>query len=142
MVTRFRLVVLFGLIFALFLAVAPAMTQADSGPSILLVDDDGDFPDVRGYYTAALDNLGYLYDVWDTGDGNNEPTTADLAAYEMVIWFTGNKFNGTAGPSADGEAALASWLDEGACLFISAQDYLWDRDLTPFMQSHLGVADF
>lgn len=139
---KFRLVVLFGLIISLVLAVAPATTQANSGPPILLVDDDSDFPDARGYYTAALDNLGYLYDIWDTGDGSNEPTTADLAAYEMVIWFTGNKFDGTAGPSADGEAALANWLDAGGCFFISAQDYLWDRGLTPFMQSYLGVAAY
>ncbi|MBK8985250.1 MAG: carboxypeptidase regulatory-like domain-containing protein [Chloroflexi bacterium] len=109
-------------------------------PPILLVDDDDNGPDVRSYYTDILDNLGLFYDVWDTNNSDNEPTAQDLSPYSMVIWFTGDEFGGAAGPGAAGEAALGSWLDGGSCLFLSSQDYRYDRNITPFMTTYLGVA--
>jgi hypothetical protein len=109
-------------------------------PPILLVDDDDNNPDVRSYYTDALDALALEYDIWDTENSDLEPGAGTLSAYSAVIWFTGDEFGGAAGPGADGEAALASFLDGGKCLFISSQDYHWDRGLTPFMQNYLGVA--
>jgi subtilisin family serine protease len=109
-------------------------------PPILLVDDDDNSPDVRATYTAALDALGTQYDVWDTGNSDVEPSAAELAAYDTVIWFTGDEFGGAAGPGGAAEAALASWLDGApTCLLVSGQDYYYDRGLTPFMQSHLGL---
>lgn len=63
-----------------------------------------------------------------------------------MVWFTGAEFGGFAGPSAASEVALAAYLDGGGCLFLSSQDYLWDRggqgdDLpTAFMTDYLGVA--
>lgn len=109
-------------------------------PPILLVDDDDNGPDVRSYYTDILDNLGLFYDIWDTNNSDNEPTAAELTPYSMVIWFTGDEFGGAAGPGSAGEAALGSWLDGGKCLFLSSQDYHYDRGLTTFMQTYLGVA--
>jgi hypothetical protein len=41
-----------------------------SRPCVLLVDDDNDSPDVRPYYTAALDALGVSYDVFNAAGGN------------------------------------------------------------------------
>ncbi len=108
-------------------------------PPVLLVDDDDNAPDVRGFYTASLGNLGVDYDIWDTGNGDNEPSEADLAGYSQVIWFTGDEFGGAAGPSGASEDALGSFLDNGACLFMTSQDYHYDRGLTPFMQDYLGV---
>jgi hypothetical protein len=109
-------------------------------PPILLVDDDNNSPDVLSYYTDALDALGAQYDVWDTNGSDDEPTEAELAPYEAVIWFTGVAYGGSAGPGASGEAALAGWLDDGGCMFISSQDYYYDRGLTAFMDEYLGVA--
>ena len=115
-------------------------------PDILLVDDDDNAPDTRATYTAALGVLGLDYDVWDTANSNNEPTIANLAPYKMVIWFSGDEFGGFAGPGAAGETALGTWLDAGKCLFLSGQDYLYDRlgsgNTTPnsFMSSYLGLA--
>ncbi|MEI2607584.1 MAG: S8 family serine peptidase [Candidatus Promineifilaceae bacterium] len=115
-------------------------------PDILLVDDDDNAPDTRATYTAALGVLGLDYDVWDTANSNNEPTIANLAPYKMVIWFSGDEFGGFAGPGATGETALATWLDAGNCLFLSGQDYLYDRlgsgGTTPnsFMSTYLGLA--
>ena len=72
-------------------------------PCILLVDDDNDSPDVRPYFEAALNNLGYDYDVFDVGGGaGNGPSAAEMAGYNMVLWFSGDKYGGggSAGPNA------------------------------------------
>ena len=104
---------------------------------ILLVDDDTNDPDIRPYYTAALDGLGMTYDTWDTTI-SNEPDSATLANYTTVIWFTG--LNGY--PADAAETALADFLDHGHCLFMSSQEYPYYHGSTPtpFMQNYLGVA--
>ncbi len=108
-------------------------------PPILLVDDDDNSPDVRSYYTDALDALFLDYDVWDTANSDNEPNFGFLSAYEAIIWFTGDEFGGFAGPSSASEAELGNWLDSGNCLFMSSQDYRYDRGQTPFISNYLGV---
>ncbi len=112
-------------------------------PPILLVDDDDNNPDVRDYYTDALDILvGVgIYDIWDTENSDDEPDAVTLSAYELVIWFTGDEFGGFSGPGAAGETALSTWLDSGGCFLISSQDYQFDRGLTDFMQNYLGVLE-
>jgi subtilisin family serine protease len=119
-----------------------------AAPAILLVDDDDNDPDVRSYYTAALDELGLEYNVFDTEvNGYADPTTADLSIYQTVIWFTGANFNAATGPDAAGEAALAAYLNQvgNRCLLLSSQDYLWAQSYdtstpTTFMASYLGLA--
>jgi uncharacterized repeat protein (TIGR01451 family) len=108
-----------------------------SGPRILLVDDDTNDPDVRPYFTAALVGLGVTYDTWDTTT-RGEPGSAALAKYATVIWFTG--LNGY--PDDAAETALADFLDQGHCLFLSSQEYLhnYGSTPTPYMQNYLGVA--
>ena len=109
-------------------------------PPILLVDDDDNGPDVQTTYTDTLDSMGLNYDVWDTNNSDNEPSALDLAPYQVVIWFTGDEFGGASGPGTAGEAALASFLDNNGCLFLTSQDYFFDRSLTSFMQTYLGVS--
>ncbi|HNB50881.1 MAG TPA: FixG Ig-like domain-containing protein, partial [Anaerolineales bacterium] len=110
-------------------------------PSILLVDDDDNTPNTRVYYTAALDALGWAYDVWNTNNSDDEPAPSDLAPYSAVIWFSGDEAGGFAGPDAASETVLANWLDNSqGCFFLSSQDYYLDRDLTAFMTDYLGVA--
>jgi hypothetical protein len=113
-------------------------TTADI-PPILLVDDDDNSPDVQATYTSAMDNLGLQYDIWDTANSDTEPSASELAPYELVIWFSGDEFGGFAGPGSATETALASWLDQGNCFFISSQDYHYDRGMTPFMTNYLGA---
>ncbi|MCB9134600.1 MAG: hypothetical protein H6636_04185 [Anaerolineales bacterium] len=109
-------------------------------PSILLVDDDDNSPSVINYYTQALDDLSWVYDVWHTDGTDEEPTATDLAPYTAVIWFTGDNTNGKAGPGADSEAALGTWLDNTqGCFYLSSQDYFQDRGLTDFMTQYLGT---
>lgn len=119
-------------------------------PPILLVDDDDNSPNVRPYYTAALNALGVTYDIWDVANNlNPEPTNSQMAPYDIIIWFSGDATGGTsnpkAGPKAASEVALQQWLNEGGCFFLSSEDYLWDRigsaNTTPnaFMQNYLGM---
>jgi len=110
-------------------------------PSLLLVDDDDNEPDVRTFYTDTLDALGLEFDLFDTDNTDNEPDAAVLQQYEQKIWFTGDEFGGAAGPGAAGEAALANALGSGRCLLLSSQDYFFDRDLTAFMTDFLGLGD-
>ncbi|MCB8942989.1 MAG: M20/M25/M40 family metallo-hydrolase [Ardenticatenaceae bacterium] len=107
---------------------------------ILLVDDDNNAPDVRPYYTAALDNLGAAYDIFDVGEGDG-PTLDEMLGYQTIIWFSGDKY-GTAGPNSTDETNLAAYLSEGGTLFLSSQDYLYDMGITSFGQTYLGVASF
>ena len=109
-------------------------------PPVLLVDDDDNNPDVRTYYTAALDSLGMAFDVWDTNNTDNEPDAMTLSLYQAVVWFSGSEYGGFAGPDTASETALANYLDGGGTLFISSQDYFYDRGLTSFIISYLGVA--
>jgi uncharacterized repeat protein (TIGR01451 family) len=106
-------------------------------PRILLVDDDTNDPDVRPYFTNALDALSVAYDIFDTTTSAKEPDSAALANYVTVIWATGR--NGY--PDLGAETALADFLDHGHCLFVSSQEYLYNRGSlpTPFMQQYLGV---
>jgi hypothetical protein len=107
-------------------------------PRLLLVDDDANFPDVQPVYTDLLNQLGVPYDTWDTGDsGLGEPDAGAFTNYELVLWVGGPEAEGR--PEAESEAILASFLDAGHCLLVTAQDYFARRGVTPFMQSYLGV---
>ena len=109
---------------------------------LLLVDDDDNVPDVRANYTTVLNALDVPYHIWDTGGADNEPDLTDLAEYQAIIWFTGANNGSNAGPGPAAEADLASWLDGGNCLFLSAQDYIFrggSATVTSFMQSYMGL---
>ncbi|MBT8447235.1 MAG: hypothetical protein KJO38_08815, partial [Gammaproteobacteria bacterium] len=111
--------------------------------NVLLVDDDDDDPDMQLFWTRALEKLGSGFSLFVTGGSDVAPDAATLADFDVVIWFNGDAFGaGGAGPDATGEAALATWLDggQGRCLIMNSQDYHFDRGLTPFMQTYLGVA--
>lgn len=112
-------------------------------PCVLLVDDDNNSPDVRPYYMNALDALGIDYDVFDVGGGGgNGPVLDEMDGYSMVIWFSGDKYGGSAGPNGTDETNLAAYLDAGGKLFLSSQDYLYDFGVTSFGQTYLGINSF
>jgi uncharacterized repeat protein (TIGR01451 family) len=104
-----------------------------------LGDDDDNSPNVQATYTSALDALAMDYDIWDTSNSDNEPSFGFMSAYQMIIWFTGDEFGGFAGPGGAAETALGNFLDSGNCLFISSQDYHFDRGTTAFMTTYLGA---
>ncbi|MEM7585579.1 MAG: hypothetical protein AAF560_19470 [Acidobacteriota bacterium] len=110
-------------------------------PPVLLVDDDDNTPDTRAAFEDALNALGVDFEVWDTANSDNEPATSELPPFNTILWFTGDEFGGSAGPGTESETVLGDWLDEGGnCLLISGQDYVFDRGVTPFMMTYLGLA--
>jgi len=110
-------------------------------PCILLVDDDNDAPDTTPYYSAALDALGYYYDIFDTV-GADGPGMEGLKGYRMVLWYSGDTYGGSAGPNASDETNLTSYLYGGGKLFLDSQDYLYDLGLTTFGQTYLGISTY
>ncbi len=111
-------------------------------PPTLLVDDDDNGPDALASLSSLLTTALQGFDVWNTANSDNEPSAAELAPYKRVIWFTGDEFGGAAGPGGAGEAALTTWLsaNTGNCLFLNSQDYLYDRGITTFGSTYLGIA--
>ena len=118
-----------------------------SRPAVLLVDDDDNSPDVRGYFEDALNALGISYQVFDVGGGTgNGPSLATMQNYQWLIWFSGDQYNSTsnpeAGPNATDEANLTTYLQGGGFLFLSSEDYLYDRGLNTFGTDVLGIGSF
>ncbi len=116
-------------------------------PSILLVDDDDNYPDVRSSYTDALDALGVNYELFDTTDNDYLDPTADfLAPYQTILWFTGADFFDTTGPDPTGQVELATYFmnEPQSCFFLSSQDFLWAQGIdfdypNAFMVTYLGA---
>ena len=124
---------------------------------VLLVDDDwggrmgllaaGENEESR--YFGILSQSGVYFDLWNVELFGGEPDAQTLSQYDLVIWFSGDAscllsflcFTPYAGPDAHSEQLLANYLDEGHCLLLSSKDYLFDRGITSFMRSYLGVAD-
>jgi len=114
--------------------------------SVLLVDDDWDQYDGEPYngtgtyyYTSTLDALGYGYSRWDTWT-QGDPQLADLQGYDAVVWFTGYAYDGSITPT--NEADLAAYLESGGGLFVSSEDYLYERGLTSFGSQYLGIGSY
>lgn len=104
--------------------------------NILLVDADGNIPDVSSYYKTALDAYGKPYDVWDANAKPDLPQ-GYLEAHANVIWFTGNVYPG---PLMPYESELTSFLDNGGHLFVSGQDILDQAaGTTAFVHDYLHI---
>jgi len=111
---------------------------------VLIIDND--FSDELGnvdylwYYTSALDELGYSYQVVSTNDGvatlNTVPDATTLAAYKAVIHFTGDNyqpdgtFSVSTGLTALDRDRLVEYLNGGGSIIAMGQD----------MASALGTA--
>jgi uncharacterized repeat protein (TIGR01451 family) len=86
----------------------------------LLVDGDGNAPDVQSYYATALTDAGVSFNTWDLSAESNIPGSY-MQAFENIVWFTGNSYPGPIQPY---ETKLAAFLDGGGHLFMSGQDIL------------------
>ena len=104
----------------------------------LLVDGDGNGPDVSSYYKNALAAAGVSYDYWDLSDPN-KPQLAPkyLQAFKHVVWFTGNSYPG---PITPYERLLTAYLNNGGHLFLSGQDLLdQGAGTSDFVHNYLHV---
>jgi uncharacterized repeat protein (TIGR01451 family) len=86
----------------------------------LLVDGDGNFPDVQSIYATALTDAGVSFNTWDLSVDSNLPL-AYMQAFDNIVWFTGNSYPGPIQPY---EGKLTTYLDGGGHLFLSGQDIL------------------
>jgi hypothetical protein len=102
----------------------------------LLVDEDGNAPNVQSYYADALKANGIDF---STRDLATDPTfpIGFLNAYKNVYWFTGNSYPA---PITRYEGALKSFLDGGGHLFMSGQDILDQAaGTTAFVHDYLHI---
>ena len=102
----------------------------------LLVDNDGNGPDVQSYYTAALTSAGVAFSKWDLAVDPNLPRNY-VRAFKNVVWFTGNSYPAPIGPY---EGTLQAFLDNGGRLLMSGQDILDQAaGTTDFVHDYLHI---
>jgi hypothetical protein len=102
----------------------------------LLVDQDGNAPDTRSFYDAALTSAGVAHDVWDLNDNPNLPVKY-MEAFRNIVWFTGTSYPG---PIVPYERSLTEYLDNGGHLLLSGEDLLdQGAGTTDFVRNYLHV---
>jgi len=112
-----------------------AMTTIAVAKATLLVDEDGNAPDVAASYKAAMGSQAYSY--WDLGVRPELPQSY-LTAHKNVVWWTGNSFPA---PITPYESELKAFLDGGGRLMMSGQDILDQAaGTTPFVKNYLHVS--
>ena len=103
-----------------------------SGDKILLVDDD-DGPNngnkygvnVNEFYEKSFDLLGVVYDIAIVRTGAGGPAYDKLAAYPVVIWFTGLDARPVVFSGGD-MSNLKKYVDGGGRLLIASQNLISD----------------
>ncbi len=87
---------------------------------VLLVNDDGG-NDYGGYFTAAMEDIGLTYGVWNLSSTKLNDDVA--SAIDLLVWNIGLGY-----PSLDAvdRAFVERHLDAGKSLFITGQDIGWD----------------
>jgi hypothetical protein len=125
---KFTLIIMM-VLFALMLT-----TYRSNSQNILVVDRDGSlwapdsFTDEWPIFQEVLDDIGYDYYYWEvinaTDDGPDQNFMSD---YDIVIWFCGEVWANIETLTVNDEFNLTLYLEGGGKLFLSAQDYLWDR---------------
>ena len=130
------------------------ITSQLSAQNILCVDRAfGDttadpFTDPWPWFQESLDATGYTYEYWKVEEPeNNGPDATYMSNFDVVIWYTGEAWSDSYTMTIDDEFNLLLFQTlNGGGLFLSAQDYLWDRyptygTFTPgeFPYDQLGV---
>lgn len=103
----------------------------------LLVDEDGNAPNVSSYYTSALTAAGVSFDTWDLNANPNLPVKY-MEAFKHIFWFTGTSYPA---PITPYENSLTAYLNNGGHLFLSGQDILdQGAGTTSFVHNYLHVS--
>jgi hypothetical protein len=108
---------------------------------ILFVDDDGEDA-FESYFYAAFDSIGFGYDVWDHFS-QGTPHDSIMEFYQVVVWNTGDDYGTLSDPktlTAEDQAQLMAYLDNGGNLFLSSQDFLLDNNANTFITDYLHLA--
>ncbi|MBU2650221.1 MAG: T9SS type A sorting domain-containing protein [Bacteroidetes bacterium] len=107
--------------------------QETQATDILVVDRDGSawnpaFTDCWPRFMDALDANGLNYDYWEVAQqADNGPSFEVMQHYPVVIWFTGEVYSMQSTLTVEDEIQLSAYLNNGGKLFLSSQDYLYDR---------------
>ena len=102
----------------------------------LLVDEDGNAPDVNAIYDAALNSAGMTHDTWDL-DAHPVLPVKYMQAFKQIVWFTGTSYPG---PILPYEKSLTAYLNGGGHLMLSGQDILdQGAGTTDFVHNFLHV---
>ncbi len=102
---------------------------------ILLVDQDGQGPDVRAYYIDAITRTGRTANVWDLATDPVLPPRYQRA-HRVIVWLTGN----TTSPLGPYAGDLAGFLDAGGRLFLCGWDaFDGGAGNTDFVRDYLHV---
>lgn len=105
-------------------------------PSILVVDDD-DNKSYETYLMTALEDTGYVANVWDTST-RGRPSLTELASYWAVFWTTANAE--ATFFTVDDENVMQGYLDGGGNLMFASTEYLSSRqDTSAFMSDYLLI---
>ena len=117
-------------VFAVFSAMLLSLNV--NSQTILAVDRDGsawasDFTDCWPMFQQALDDNGFTYTYYEVLDGEDGPDLATMQEYEIVIVWCGEIWDGGNTLTDNDEANLAAYMDGGGKVFLSAQDWLWDK---------------
>ena len=101
-------------------------------PQVLLVDNSGETT-LEAYYTAALKDIPVVYNVVEATDST--PSSATMAQYPAVIWFTGNAENSL---SDENKTALGNYLDGGGKVLLTGQDGFDDVSYSSWLDDYFG----
>lgn len=110
--------------------------------NILLVADHRWY-DPSPIYRGLLDDWGVAYDYWEIGPHGEvlgSPSADMLAAYDIVLWFTGYDWFA---PIVSAERdALGAYLAQGGRLFLTSQDYLYYHQHDALTRDYLGIIGY
>jgi uncharacterized repeat protein (TIGR01451 family) len=113
-----------------------SMTTNAVTADTLLVDEDGNGPDVSAIYKTALTSTGVSFDYWDLAEDPVLPESY-LDAHSKVVWFTGNSYPA---PLGGYENELTGFLEGGGGLLMTGQDILDQAaGTTPFVHDYLHI---
>ncbi len=106
---------------------------------LLYVDSDDEATEIR--ITAALNGLGVPYRRWNTFEAGMGTVPLDtLRAYRVVLWAAGDQ--NTSSVTEANRANLATYLNEGGSLILSAENYLSSYGSDPFTTTYLHIASY
>jgi hypothetical protein len=140
-------------LFLVIMSLFPVFPQHSSAQTkSLFVNDNGLFFENTDTVMAALSVAGIEFDVFNARDSLRSPTSAEMQAYPLVIWYcstdgVGNYlWNGVDADNID----LLVYLESGGKLWLMGTDFLYDRygsasdvfTSGDFVHDYLGITQY
>jgi hypothetical protein len=106
---------------------------------ILFVDDD-DGDALETYFETSFANNSYAYHKWTVADSADvTPTAAQMAAYSVVVWTTGEDYSNTL--VGNDTTEIGTYLAGGGNMWLASQDVLWDIGMVSWMHLTAFTSD-